>query len=270
MRRWALRVNYYFSLWREFFLMQIKRETIFKGSFLLEIVSYLMWFVFNVFFFGIILSYRRSIGGWGRYEVLTLISINQLIVALYDTFLGPNLRRFQTYIERGDFDLFIIKPLDLQFFVSTRFMDLKPLFSTPLALLTLTYALYKRGSLPGLMEFTLFLTCFVMGVLIRYGLGFFVMSLSFYFVRVSALHSLQRELLSYAGYPYTIYEKFAKVFFTFIVPVALIANLPAQALLKQPVKPELVLYSFFFALVILVFSRHFFYRSIRRYESASS
>jgi ABC-2 type transport system permease protein len=250
--------------------MQVKRETVFRSSFLLEIVSYIFWFVFNIFFFGVIFSHTRSIGGWGPYEVLTLVSINQLIVALYDSFLGPNLRRFQTYIERGDFDTFVIKPIDLQFFISTRFVDLKPLFSIPPGILTLIFALSMRGSPPGVLEILIFFLCFLIGLVIRYGLGFLVMSLSFYFVRVSALHSLQRELLSFAGYPLSIYEKFAKVFFTFILPVALIANLPAQALLKYRISSGIVLYSCFFAAVILIFSRKFFNYAIRRYESASS
>ncbi|MDI6850334.1 MAG: ABC-2 family transporter protein [bacterium] len=270
MKQWVHRLKYYISLWGEFLSMQIKRETIFRGSFLLEIVSYIFWFVFNVFFFGVIFSHTKSIGGWGPYEVLTLVSINQLIVALYDSFLGPNLRRFQTYIERGDFDIFLIKPVDLQFFVSTRFMDLKSLFSIPVAILTLIFSLSVRGNPPGVLELLIFFLCFLIGLLIRYGLGFLVMSLSFYFVRVSALHALQRELLSFAGYPLSIYEKFAKVFFTFILPVALIANLPAQALLKYRISSGIFIYSCVFAAFILIFSRKFFYHAIRRYESASS
>uniref|UniRef100_A0A7V3ZW26 ABC transporter permease n=1 Tax=candidate division WOR-3 bacterium TaxID=2052148 RepID=A0A7V3ZW26_UNCW3 len=270
MKQLVLKVKYYVSLWKEFLSMQIKREISFRSSFLLEVVSYIFWFVFNIFFFSVIFSHRKSIGGWGPYEVLTLVSINQLIVALYDSFLGPNLRRFQTYIERGDFDTFLIKPIDLQFFVSTRFVELKPLFSMPVAIITLIFALSMRGIPPGAFEILMFFLSFLIGLVIRYGLGFLVMSLSFYFVRISALHSLQRELLSFAGYPISIYEKFAKVFFTFILPVALIANLPAQALLKYRISCGIFLYSCFFAVFILIFSRKFFNQAIRRYESASS
>ncbi|MEO0286482.1 MAG: ABC-2 family transporter protein [candidate division WOR-3 bacterium] len=270
MRAWARRLRYYVSLWGEFLLLQVKRETIFRGSFLLEIVSYALWFLFNIFFFGVIFSHVKSIGGWGPLEVLTLISVNQVISAFYDGVLGTNLRRFQTYIERGDFDLFLMKPLDLQFFVSTRFADLKPLFSIPFPVFTLLFALLRRRVNIGVFDIFLFILCFVIGVLIRYGLGFLVMSLSFYFVRISALHSLQRELLSYAGYPLSIYEGFSRILFTFIFPVALIANLPAQAILNYQVSYGLLIYSLIFGLFILVFSRKMFYHALKHYESASS
>lgn len=270
MRVLGLRWKYYISLWMDFFLLQVKRETIFRSSFLLEIVSYTLWFLFNIFFFGVIFTHVRSIGGWGSYDVLTLISINQIMSALYDGFFGPNLRKFQTYIERGDFDIFLIKPLDLQFFVSTRFADLKPICSLPLPVFTLVFALLRRGIALGVFDLFLFILCFITGVLIRYGLGFLVMSFSFYFVRVSALHSLQRELLSYAGYPLSIYEGFSRILFTFIFPIALVANLPAMTILRRQVNYGLLIYSLFFACFILFFSRLMFYSAIRHYESASS
>ncbi|MEO0230880.1 MAG: ABC-2 family transporter protein, partial [candidate division WOR-3 bacterium] len=91
-----------------------------------------------------------------------------------------------------------------------------------------------------------------------------------YFVRISALHSLQRELLSYAGYPLSIYDGFSRILFTFIFPVALVANLPAQAILNYQVSYGLLIYSLIFGLFILVFSRKMFYHALKHYESASS
>ncbi|RKX38810.1 MAG: hypothetical protein DRP23_06000, partial [Thermotogae bacterium] len=121
----------YLRLWIEFLKSNIKRETVFRFNFFLHIIGHLFWFIFSCIFFKVIYMNVHQIGDWNIYHVLTLIGVNQLITSLYEAFWGANLRQFQTYVEEGDFDHFILKPVDLQFLVSTRFIKLSPLFSLP-------------------------------------------------------------------------------------------------------------------------------------------
>ncbi|MCM8807907.1 MAG: ABC transporter permease [Candidatus Omnitrophica bacterium] len=260
----------YFYLWWLFFISCFKKEIIFKGDFFLKIISHLFWFLFSIIFFRIIYLYKSEIGGWNLYQTLCLLSVNQIIISLYESFFAPNIRKFQNYIEDGSFDHFIIKPLDLQFFVSTRFINFNPLFSLSFSILLLIYSLKNLNLSINFMNILIFLFLLLIGVVIRYIFGFLIMTLSFYFVRINSLYALHNEFLKYSGYPSSIYPKPAQFFFIFIIPVIVIANFPAMSLMKFCLSYKIILYSIVFVLFMFFLSRKFFYYSIKKYVSASS
>jgi len=60
-----------------------------------------------------------------------------------------------------------------------------------------------------------------------------------------------------------------RVFFTFAVPLLLVANVPASTLIRG-LEPVPILLFLFSSLVVAVFSTAFFVFGLRRYQSASS
>lgn len=260
----------YFHLWISFFISCFKKEIIFKSDFFLKIISHLLWFLFSIIFFRIIYLHTPQIGGWNLYQTLCLLSVNQIVISLYESFFARNIRNFQNYIEDGSFDHFIIKPVDLQFFVSTRFINFNSIFSLPLSVFLLIYSLKNLNLDLNFIDVSIFIFLLLIGISIRYIFGFLIMTLSFYFVRIHSLYALHNEFLRYSGYPSSIYPKFAQFFFTFIIPIIVIANFPAMRLMKFCLSPKIIFYSLFFVLFLFILSRKFFYYSIKKYVSASS
>lgn len=74
-------------------------------------------------------------------------------------------------------------------------------------------------------------------------------------------------------YPRAIYEgPWARpfgMFFTFIVPVLLVVNVPAHTMVKT-LEPGFIVWTVVAALAMLVVSRRFFRRALQSYRSASS
>jgi len=260
----------YVRLWIEFLKSNIKRETVFRFNFFLHIIGHLFWFIFSCIFFKVIYMNVHQIGDWNIYHVLTLIGVNQLITSLYEAFWGANLRQFQTYVEEGDFDHFILKPVDLQFLVSTRFIKLSPLFSLPVPLFVIFYSLSKLSISFSPLKILLFFIMLFIGLCIRYFIGFLIMSLSFYMTRVESLFYLQNEFFRYAGYPISIFTGISRLIFVFIIPVAIIANFPTMVLIEKAISFEFVIYAILLTLALAASTRCFFYYSIRKYTSASS
>ena len=58
-------------------------------------------------------------------------------------------------------------------------------------------------------------------------------------------------------------------FFTFIIPVTVVVNVPARTMVKV-LEPGFVAYTALASLVLLWLSRKFFRHALRRYRSASS
>ena len=59
------------------------------------------------------------------------------------------------------------------------------------------------------------------------------------------------------------------LFFTFVVPIMLVTNIPAQVMVKV-LDPAMVGYTFLATAAVLWVSRHVFRYSLGRYRSASS
>lgn len=261
----------YFAIWRHLIKNCVVRETEFSVNFLLQLFSNFLWFIFSIFFFNVIYHHVRVINGWTSYQVYFLIATNQIIIYLYEAFFAKNLNRFPILIKYGELDHFIIKPIDAQFMISVRYFDIKPILSLPIPIYILVFSLRHMTLNVSFLNFSLYLLLILLGVTLRYVLGFSIMLLSFIFVEISALHALQSEFLKYASYPAGIFNNLSYMVFTFIIPIVLIANLPAASIL-QTVKNYriLTMFAVFYGISFFYISRRIFYYCLRNYSSASS
>ena len=77
------------------------------------------------------------------------------------------------------------------------------------------------------------------------------------------------SFLDMALYPRDILRGFGKIIFTFIIPVSIVATVPAQALMGD-LRIELAIILFLVTIAFFILANFVWRRGIRRYESASS
>ncbi len=257
----------YFSLWFEFIKNNFKRQIIFKTNFWLQILGHFIWFFLSLLFFRLIYFYTPHIGGWKMWHAFSLLSINQIVILLSDAFFGINLQWVPELVESGLLDKILTLPCDAQFFLSTRLFNFRALFSLPVPVGVLIFSLWKTDFSYKIHYFILFLVFLGVAVLIRYFMGVLIMLLSFKFVRIQALYALYQELLSYAGYPESIFSGGMKIFFTFVVPILLLANFPFRVLQGYFNFP-LLMGVLEVLLCLGVFARFLFIKALKAYTSA--
>jgi ABC-2 type transport system permease protein len=124
--------------------------------------------------------------------------------------------------------------------------------------------------------YLLYLLC---GVAIMYSLMISLASTSIWLGRNQTLYDFWFYITNFARYPMEIYNRGWGVplwgFFTFVVPVLIVVNVPAR-ILAQPLYPErslswqLACFALFATAVSLAGSRWVFKRALLSYRSASS
>jgi ABC-2 type transport system permease protein len=219
--------------------------------------------------FGLFLFYRTgyTFQGWSWQEALIVLGLFTLLQGFSNTFLVPNLNRIVEQIEQGTLDFVLLKPISSQFWLSTRmvspwgFPDL--LFGIILIIyagiqLNLNWQDYLISSIPVFF-----------GVIILYSLWFILGATSIWFVKIYNVTEVLRGLLEAGRYPMVAYPAIYRLFFTFIVPVAFLTTVPAEAMLGRS---EL---TWFFgagilAIILLIISILFWQFALRFYTSASS
>ena len=255
-------------LLRIFARYQFLRDIQFRAGVFIRMLGNLAEFGFMLAFFVIIYANQLVIPGWTLPQALFLVGTYQLVNSIYLMFF-TGIEYLSWYVERGDLDILLTKPIDAQFFVSLRRINYDAVFSLAMALIVVERSWAGMGQVACGWHWALYIVLVLAAVLLKYAAGLIIMTISFWATRIEALYYLFLDFFTISQYPADIFKGAARFVFTFIVPVAVVANVPASVLLGT-VSLNGVASALAVTAVFLVLGRAFWLLSLRRYSSASS
>jgi ABC-2 type transport system permease protein len=247
------------------------REMSFKANFLLWIVVELLWFLGQMAFLEILYGHVQEVGGWTKWQLVALVGTHQLIAQIFQAFFYVNLANLPELVRTGRLDLMLTLPMDAQFAVSTRQFGMDNLVNAAVGIGIIAFALVKLSLTPTLAQLALFALCIPLGVAVHYATMFALSTLSFWIVRAQGLIYGYFNLFNIGRYPEVVFRGSFRFIFTWLIPVILVANVPAKILVHPGVDPwpgiGLLAVG---TTVTLVGSRLLWLAGLRRYGSASS
>ncbi|MEO0540282.1 MAG: ABC-2 family transporter protein [Cyanobacteria bacterium P01_A01_bin.105] len=219
--------------------------------------------------FGLFLFYRTGyqFQDWSWEEALVVLGIFTLLQGVSATLLTPNLNRIVNHVQDGTLDFILLKPVSSQFWLSTRTISPWGLPDVAFGLIVIGYAGMQLG-LP-LNRYLWGLPPLLLGMVSLYSLWFMLGATSIWFVKVYNVTEVLRGLLDAGRFPIVAYPAAYRVFFTFVVPVAFLTTVPAQAILGRTAHAWLW-GAAALAVVLFLCSRGFWRFALRFYTSASS
>lgn len=261
----------YGRIYAMFLRNSLIRDMSFKANFLLWIITELAWFVGQLLFLEVLFLHTDRIIDWSKWEVVVLIGTHQLITQIFQAFFYMNLTNLPELVRTGKLDTFLLLPVDSQFAVSTRQLGLDNVVTSVVGVAIVAFAMSKLGLVPSFLAVVLYALAVVLGVAVHYAIMFALASLSFWIVRTQGLIYGYYSLVSLSRYPQNVYRGLFGFFFTWVIPVILVANVPARLLTKPLESPwpgmwKLALVAF----LALAGSRVLWRAALRQYGSASS
>jgi ABC-2 type transport system permease protein len=134
-------------------------------------------------------------------------------------------------------------------------------------------ALVKIGWVFSLLHTVTFVVLFICGLAMAYSFMILMTSMSVWMVRNQSLYELWWLVMSLMRYPRAIFAKSwfepFSIFFTFIIPIMLVVNVPAESMVKL-FDPALALFTVAATAATIWASRRVFRAALLRYRSASS
>ncbi|OKH26870.1 ABC transporter permease [Hydrococcus rivularis NIES-593] len=257
----------YFKVLFLFWSTAIAAELEYRLNFLIATFSSLANLIGSIF--GLFLFYRTGYNfqGWNWQEAMLVLGIFTLLQGFSAAFLVPNLNRIVEQVERGTLDFVLLKPISSQFWLSTRMIS--P-WGFPDLFFGTIIILYAGGRLNlSVWNYLFSIVPVLFGLIILYSLWFMLGATSIWFVKIYNVTEVLRGLLEAGRYPMVAYPAAYRVFFTFVVPVAFLTTIPAEAMLGRS-ETTWVLGSGLLALVLLLASKLFWQFALRFYTSASS
>jgi ABC-2 type transport system permease protein len=219
--------------------------------------------------FGLFLFYRTgyTFRGWSWEEALIVLGIFTLLQGFSATVLVPNLNRIVEHVQQGTLDFILLKPISSQFWLSSRTVSPWGLPDLIFGGIVIGYAGGRLGL--ELADYLLGAIPLLFGAISLYSLWFMLGATSIWFVKIYNVTEVLRGLLEAGRFPTIAYPAAYRFFFTFIVPVAFLTTIPAQAMLGRS-EMTWIFGAGLLAIGLLVASGIFWRFALRFYTSASS
>ena len=257
----------YLKLYSRILKLSLMRALAYPQDFWTWAIVDIVWAVVGIGFFRVLLFAIPEISGW-TFEMLSIpLGILYFLNAVIWGLLWSNMLEIPRDINKGNLDMYLTKPANSQFLVSTRFIGLN-LFPSVMAGSFLLWYGFRANNLPPVMLVVVPIAI-VSASLLSYSVWFMMTTLAFWFNRLLNVVHVFPHSLDIARYPVAIFHPFIQFLFTYIVPFAMLGFLPAEVILGYK-SPIVLLLPIVLAMILLYLSHKFWNFSLRRYSSASS
>ena len=259
----------YYRLYKAFVKYTFAREVEFRGDFLSYTFVNLLWAGFSVFIMGLFYTQTDNIAGWGLGEAFTLLATWHVVNAVLTFFVRRNFSKLPDEIKDGDLDVIVTKPVNMQFFVSLKHIDLPKIFNLFFAIALLVFGMSRVGVDATLSGVLAYIILVIAGIMIGYSLWFGVLTLSFKYLGMSNLEMLFDSVFRFARFPADAFTFVGKALLFTAIPLGVMTQLPAEALSRGLAWPWVV-YGVGIAALFFWIATSLWNRQIRKYASASS
>jgi ABC-2 type transport system permease protein len=264
----------YVRLWFAFARFALLNELAFRSNFLMKMTVEILWLVILLMFYRTIFANTKLVAGWRQDQYLFFVGCYFALEGLIECLFLENCQDFSHQVRTGNLDTSLLQPLDEQFLISCRKIDWStvPNFLMGVGVMIMSVMQNPEWQF-SLVNLLIFILVFFSAVLLAYSFLLILTSTAVWMVRNQSLMELWWLFSSLMRYPREIFrgpwaEPIGWIF-TFLLPVMLVINVPANVMVRT-LEPDNVLFIVTATIVMLVVSRWFFRRALRRYRSASS
>lgn len=187
-------------------------------------------------FFSVWALFERfgSIAGWTFGEVALLYGLGHTAFGIAEM-AGRGFKDFSELVRTGDFDRLLLRPRGTAFQVGARKFEISRAGRMIQGLATLGYGIATVDADWSLGSASLLV--FAVGGGVCTFVGVFVLQATLAFWTVESLEIV--NALSYGGvettqYPFSIYPRGFRAFFTYVIPLAFVAYAPSLVILDRP------------------------------------
>ena len=267
-------IRYYWNLF--------KRLTIISTSSMLMYRTNMLFFLlFETFFLaanlgGLILGVNLAgghLGGWSLNEVLFVASIFGISHQLVTTFCMGGLFSVGWFVWSGRMDYVLLKPLHplISQHVASEFIisNIPNLLINIGVFIIFCFRLVDDGVKFSFLNILVLGVFFCAGLAVRYGIAIFVVGPAFFAEKLAEGEDAYWALQSLAKYPTGVFPRIMQWIFTFLVPIACVAAIPAEVFFGRQSVASAALHlstSLFFAWAAV----KFYELGATRYQSVNS
>lgn len=258
----------YWRVYRTFVSSSLVREMEFRANFFAKVLQNLVWIVFFLLILAVVYGNTTSVAGWQKGDAIVLAATVFLLTSLASALLF-SVNEIPQQVRLGQLDFVITKPIDTQFWVSTRRFNFDQIGTLAAGTLLMVIGVRESHAVVGVLQWLAWAIHIGAALAIYYSFTLALMTTGIWLVRVDNLWVLADSVMQVARFPLDIYSTGVQRFLTFVVPLAFLSTAPARQIVRGFDATSLCI-AVGWAMLALVLSRLFWQFALRHYGSASS
>ena len=140
------------ALWR----LNVAEELQYRANFVASVLGTLFWLTTALLTVALFFSHTTRLGGWDFWEVAVLLGVFNTLSGVIEAVLRPGIGRLAEEVRKGTLDLVLARPVEPQFYISFRVLDVWRLVDVGAGLALAGYALVRLGRVPSALDVAAF------------------------------------------------------------------------------------------------------------------
>lgn len=259
----------YLRLYLYFLQFSFSKAMEFRIDFTFRILMDVMYYIVNIMMFKVLFLHTDLIAGWNHEQMMVFVSCYLVIDALNMTIFSTNMWWLPYYINRGELDYYLIRPVSPLFFLSFREFAANSFINLIIATGFFIYSIMTYTGHWDLLQLFGLILLLINGTFIYYCIQMIMILPVFWTQSSKGFVDLFYTLGIAMERPDKIFKNVLRILFTVILPFGLIASFPARIFLEgldRYTFIHLVSVTFFIWFLMLTIWRF----GLKNYSSASS
>lgn len=223
----------YLRLYLHFLRFSFSKAMEFRIDFFFRIIMDLLFYSVQFAFFHIIYLHTPLLGGWDMEQMRVFIVSFIFIDALFMTVFSTNCWWFPIYINRGDLDYYLVKPVSTLFFLSFKDFAANSFLNLLIAIGLLAWGLASFPEELSALKAIVFIALLINGTVLYFLVNLIFLLAVFWTQSPRGFGDLFFSVSHIMERPHKIYQGWTRKAFTFVLPFTLMASYPAQFLLED-------------------------------------
>ena len=174
-------------------------------------------------------THTGTLNGWSFGQMIVLLGVYYLLQGAQSVVFEVSLERFMEHIRLGTLDFILIKPVNSQFMVSTRHVQLAQVAQVAFGVGLIGVGVVQVGEVVGLGEMLRFSITLVCGLSLVYCVILILATIAFWATRIENLLAIFWSFLDAGRFPVDVYPGWLRLTLSTVVPIGVAVTVPAQA-----------------------------------------
>lgn len=259
----------YVHLFGLFARVSVLNELQYRANFFVQVFTSALGLAVALGGLGVVYSHTDTLKGWTASDLLAILGVYFIVGSAIRTVIQPSMQRLMEDIRTGTLDYALIKPVETQFLISIRQIEIWKLVDLGIGLVLLAIALRRMHVQVTPLNALAFAALLICGVLIVYSFWLMLATVTFWFIKIDNILVIFQTMYEAGRWPVRIYPAWLEVILTFLVPVAFAITVPVEAVTGRMTRSTLLMAVGL--MIAMLWASHRFWRiGIAAYSGASA
>lgn len=223
----------YLRLYLHFLRFSFSKAMEFRVDFTFRIFMDIIYYVVNILFFKVIYLHTPFIAGWSEDQMMIFVASYLMVDAISMTVFSSNMWWLPFYINKGDLDYHLIRPVSSLFFLSLKDFSANSFLNLLIAAGIFVASLLNYSQPFSSGDVLLLVALILNGTLIYYCCQMLMILPVFWTQSSKGFMDLFFSIGIVMERPDRIFKGWLRILFTTLLPFSLIASFPVRLFLEK-------------------------------------